>query len=175
MITKQKKSEILRELDEIIKTAKETVFLNFHGESVAKTNFLRKELKKREAAYKVAKKTLIKKILANLGFKGESPNFEGETALVLNKGGDIIDVLKFIAKQTKNGKFKILGGIFENEYKNAEFMIELSKIPAKEIIYARFLYALNSPLSGLVGALNGGIINFIRVLNQISKQATNNK
>ena len=145
------------------------LFLNFHGESVARTSQLRKELKEKEAFYKVAKKTLIKKAVGIFDFKGKIADLEGEAGLVFIRGENFSDIAKFIAQSAKKGKFKILGGIFDKEYRDAAFAIDLSKLPPREIIYAKLLGALNSPLGRLVGVLNGEIVSFIRVLDRASK------
>lgn len=169
MITREKKSKIIEELNDNIKLAKSMIFFNFHGVDVMKTNQLRRELKAKKALYKVAKKTLIKKALEQQYNFKSSLNLDGEVALIFNQEDNIIEVVKFILSQIKKDKFKILGGIFENEYRDAAFIIELSRLPSKSILYVNLLNALNSPLGRLVGALNGGIIDFIRVLNEISK------
>jgi len=169
MITRDKKTKIIEELDRDIESAKAIFFLNFHGEDVAKTNRLRKALKSEKITYKVARKTLIKKALEKYNFKGTAVNYEGEIALMFSGEEDVVLAAKFILNQIKKNKFKILGGLWKNEYKDANFIMELSRLPSKEMIYGNLLMALNSPLKRLVGVLEGGIGNFIRVLDQIVK------
>ena len=58
-ITRQKKEEILKNLEEDIKQANIIVFVNFHGLSVLGAMELRRILKQISAKYIVAKKTII--------------------------------------------------------------------------------------------------------------------
>lgn len=169
MITKEKKEETIKDLISNIKESKNVIFLNFNKADVAKTNQLRKELKNKEAYYKVAKKTLIRKAFDAFDFKGDLlKELKGETALIFLKGEGFIDIVKSILTKVKEGKFKIFGGLFEKEFQNAEFIVSLSKLPSKQILYANLVYALNSPLRRMVGVFNGSITNFVRVLDQAS-------
>lgn len=169
MITKEKKNKIINELKQMAEAANSVIFVNFHGESVVKTSALRRELRKKFALYKVAKKTLVEKSFEGENYKGKFTDFKGELAAIFNNGDDMVGVLKHINSLVKEGKFKILGGVFEKEYRDAEFMIAISKLPPKEVILQQLLGLLNSPVKSMVDALSGGIINFIRVLDQIAK------
>lgn len=171
MITvKEKKSKVIDEIKEKSNVSKSIVFLNFSGETVVKTTKLKKELSKKDSSYKVAKKTLIKKALIDSGISGDYPDFKGELALVFSETENISDVLKFLSGLAKEGKFKVMGGVFENEFKDAVFMAALSKLPLKETIYYQLVNTLNAPLKQTVDVLEGGITNFIRVLDQIAKK-----
>lgn len=169
MITKEKKSKIIDELKRIAGSANSIIFVNFHGESVVKTSALRRELRKKSSLYKVAKKTLVEKSFEGENYKGKFVDFKGELAAIFNSSDNIAEVLKHINSLAKEGKFKILGGVFEKEYRNAEFMTAISKLPPKEVILQQLLSLLNSPAKSMVDALSGGIANFIRVLDQIAK------
>lgn len=171
MITShEKKAKIIGEIKEKANVSKSIIFLNFRGETVVKTTKLKKELAKKDSSYKVAKKTLIKKALIDSGVKGDYPDFKGELSLVFSQTENITDVLKFLSGMAKEGKFKVMGGVFENEFKDLNFMSALSKIPRREEIYYQFVNVLNSPLKQTVDVFQGGILNFIRILDQISKK-----
>jgi len=168
-ITREKKEHIINDLSESIADSKSLIFLNFHGETVEKTRDLRKELRKMDAIYKVARKTLIKKALDKSDFKGSFSDFKGEMALVFARREDASGVLKFISKKTDKKKFQILGGVFDNEFRDKDFMAALSELPPKEILHYQLLNVLISPLRRVVGSLNGGITNFIRILDQVAR------
>lgn len=169
MITKEKKQKIISGLNKNAENAKNIVFLNFHGESVKKTSALRKELRKKDAFYQVAKKTLIQKSLSNYGIQGGFPDFKGEMAAVFVYSEDIQGILKYILSLAREGKFKITGGVFENEFKDDVFMSAISKIPGREVLYYSLVNTINAPIKQTVDALSGVIVNFIRVLDQIAK------
>jgi len=170
MITKEKKQTVINELNKESLDSKSLIFLNFHEASVAKTFVLRRELRKKDASYKVARKTLIKKAFQNSGFEGDFTDFKGEMAVLFLYQDNIADILKFILGFQKEGKFKLMGGIFENTYRTADFMFAISEIPSKEVLYYQLVNTINAPLKQMVDVLNGGIVNLINVLNQIAKK-----
>ena len=153
-IQKAKKEEIVKRVKDILDSSKGLVFVKFHQLPVSETGEMRKELRSNSLGYYVAKKTLVKRALADLGIKGEQPNFEGELAIVygMDQLAPAREIYNFQKKLDK--RVSILGGIFDGEYKNKEEMEAIATIPSKETLYAMFLNVINSPIQGFVIALN---------------------
>ncbi len=169
MITKQKKQEILKDLETNLKKAKIIIFVNFHGLNVTASHKLRKMLREIRVHYLVVKKTLAKKSLEVVGFKGTLPNLEGELALAYSEQDPIISA-KALEKFAKENKaIKLIGGVFEDKYIGPESVIMLANIPPKEILLGKLVYIINSPIRGMVVTLNGVIKNLVSVLSQIKK------
>ena len=145
------------------------IFVNFHGLSTTATRKLRTLLRVTSSQYKVAKKTLIKKAMETLNVVGDMPNLEGEIALIF--GADNLPVIaKNLVKFIKEHKeLKISGGILENKFIGSKMVSELAVIPTREVLLAKLVYVINSPIRGLVVTLNGPMRNFISVLSQIKK------
>ncbi len=170
-ITKEKKEEILEKLKENLKKAKLVIFVNFHGLNVASAGELRKMLKKMETGYLVAKKTLIKKALEEIKFTGDMPELKGEIGLAFSEN-DSIETVKSLKDFAKKKNIKLMGGVFENKYIDDKTVIILANIPAKEVLLAQFANVINSPIQGLVVALNEIIKNLVRALSQIKNVKT---
>ena len=153
-ITKERKVEILKRLKEIFTKSESVVFVNFHGLPVAGENEMRKALHSQDIGYYVAKKTLIRRILSQSNFEGDTPQLDGELALVY--GSDSIaparGVYEFIKKNKEN--LLILGGIFENTFMNKEEMNDIAVIPPLSVLYGQFANLINSPIQGFVMALD---------------------
>ncbi len=159
-ISKQKKAEIIEELEQKVKSSETVVFVNFHGLSVANTTELRRQLKAEGVGYRVAKKTLIRKAFESSGraISGDWPILDGEVALAyLNlKDGDPISPAKGIhefQKKVKEG-IKILGGVFQGAFTDAAAMMSIAAIPPRETLYAQLANLFNSPIQRLVVALD---------------------
>lgn len=146
MITKEKKGEILKILQDIIKKAKTIVFVNFHGLPVNEAVSLRKKLTSEKVGYKVAKKTLIKKVLEGMKIEGEMPELPGEIAMSF--GNDLLAPARGVKM------LKIVGGILEGKWKSKEEMTELAHIPERETLLGMFVNIINSPIQRLVVALD---------------------
>src|SRR3989344_4683205 len=128
-ISKAKKGEIVSDVSQILADSKTIVFLQFHGITVTEVGEVRKTLRAAGIGYLVAKKSLIKRALADAGVKGELPNLEGEVALV--SGADLLAPAREILEFTKKFKEKltILGGVFDWEYKRKADMLSIASIP----------------------------------------------
>lgn len=167
-ITKQKKTEILKDLKEALKKAKAVVFVNFHGLNVSISTQIRRVLRKSGIKYFVTRKTLIRKAFEEFGFSGEMPVLEGEIALAISEDDPII-----LVKELKNffdkKNIKIIGGVFENRFIDEKTVVMLANIPSKEVLLAQFVNVINSPIQGTVVALNGIISKFVRTLNEVAK------
>ena len=152
-----------------IKESKLVVFVNFHGLNSVLNRELRSIIKKAGAKYFVAKKTLIKRVFGEFGFKGEIPEMEGEVALVFGKD-DIVEPVKILSVFKKNNpQINLLGGVIEGLFTGKEAMIRLATLPSREVLIAQFLNVISAPQRGLVGVLSGAQRDFVSVLSQIKK------
>ena len=153
-ISKEKKGEILSKLQKIVKDSTSVVFINFHALPVAESTAIRRALKQKGVGYTVAKKTLTKKAFKEAGFGGTMPELSGELGIVY--GTDPIEgargVYEFQKKLDK--KIQILGGVFEGKFMNQSEMLTISQIPGLQTLHAQFVNLINSPIQGLVMALD---------------------
>jgi len=156
-ISKQKKGEILEGLKKIFQEAKTVVFVNFHKLTVADATALRNALRKEGVNYLVAKKTLTKKAMELVKTEGELPPLDGELALAyLDKGEDIISPARGISEfgKTHKGVVSILGGVFGGKLIGKDEMAAIALIPSMQTLRAQFVNVINSPIQGLVMALD---------------------
>ncbi|MBL7045818.1 MAG: 50S ribosomal protein L10 [Parcubacteria group bacterium] len=156
--TKEQKVEILEKLQNAFKNASSIVFVNFHGLSVSDTTEIRQELKSQDVGYFVAKKTLIGRALKDAKLEGDVPTLDGEVAVsYTDSTEDSIAPARAIYNFSKKHKenIAILGGVFENRFQSKEEMETIASIPPLEVLYGQFVNVINSPIAGLVVALNG--------------------
>lgn len=154
-ITKSKKIDIVETLSGALANAVSVVFVHFKGLSVADTSAMRKSLKAEGIGYYVAKKTLIKRVLAAKGFTGELPALPGEIALAWSND-DVTAAARGIFEAGKKHKegLSIVGGVFENAFLDARSMVAIATIPPVPVLRGMFVNVINSPIQGFVIALN---------------------
>ena len=154
-ITKGKKEEVCKKIESIVKDFPTVVFVNFHGLNVTDTTQLKSSLREEDSFYTVTKKTLAKRILQDSPVKGEIPELEGELALAYSSDqiAPARGVYEFQKKHKDN--ISILGGIFEGMYVDKDKMSSIAQIPSMLTLRAQFVNLINSPIQGLVIALNG--------------------
>ena len=153
-ISRQKKADIIGDIERVVGGAESLVFVRFHGLPVAETTALRAALREQGIGYRVAKKTLMKRVLAAAGFTGEVPSLDGEVAVV--SGADALAPAREIYTFVKRYKdaLAILGGVFEGRFLDSGAMMDVATIPSRETLLAQIAQLLNSPISRLAIALN---------------------
>jgi large subunit ribosomal protein L10 len=169
-ITRQKKESILKDLNGQFEKARMVVFVNFHGLGTVASRELRKLMKTSSAKYLVAKKTLVKKALEKFKFSGVMPKLEGEIGLIFGAAeSEILGLAKNLSKFIKEHKeLSVVGGIMESEFVEPKIVSDLATIPSRDILLAKLVYTLNSPLRRLVGGLGGNMQKFVLIISQIS-------
>ena len=152
--TKTQKKEIVEKLDKLMSKAKTLVFVNIHGLKVEDATPMRKELTKNGVGFFVAKKTLTKKALEAKKYEGNMPDLIGEFGMAY--GEDLIAPASGVYEFQKKLKdqIAIIGGVFENKFMTKDEMLAIANIPPVATLRGMFVNVINSPIQGLVVALN---------------------
>ncbi len=154
-ITKEKKVDIVAKVEKALENAVSIVFVTFKGLSVADTSAMRKDLKSEGVGYYVAKKTLVKRVLSEKGFSGELPAMAGELALAWSDSDETAAARGiYEAGKKHKGALAIMGGVFEKRYLDAVGMTTIATIPPVPVLRGMFVNVINSPIQGLVIALD---------------------
>ena len=153
MLTKDKKKEIVAELNEALDGAKSLVFVNFKGLPVSMVTELRRSLTKENVSYRVAKKTLMK-IALDKRFDGELPALEGETAMIYGVDALAPSRIVYNFEKTHKENIKVLGGVFEGKYLGRDGILAIAMIPPIEVLYGQLVGILSSPYRSLVVTLD---------------------
>lgn len=153
-ISKNKKKEIVEKVSTLLKDSKSVVFFNFKGFNVKNTIEMRRALRELNVGYLVTKKTLAKRAFDEAKIEGTMPVIVGETAMAY--GADLIAPAREVYNFQKKykGNLAIVGGIFDGRYMNQDEMMALALIPSQQTLYAQFVNVINSPIQGLVVALD---------------------
>jgi large subunit ribosomal protein L10 len=153
-LTKEKKKELVEKLDSILSKTPNLVFVKFKGLSVFDTSLMRRALRGAGIGYTVVKKTLLKRSLDKAKFEGELPPLDGEVAIVY--GADPVaparELAVFVKKYSE--MLSMLGGVFEKRYMNKAEIGVVASIPSLQVLYGQFANVINSPIQGLVVALD---------------------
>lgn len=137
-----------------MKDSKSLVFVNIHGLKVEDATVMRRELTKNGVGFFVAKKTLTEKALNGKKYEGTMPALVGEFGMAY--GTDLVAPARGVYEFQKKLKdqITIVGGVFENKFMNKDEMLSIASIPPMQTLYGMFVNVVNSPIQGLVVALN---------------------
>ncbi len=167
---RKKKEDLVYALKEKFSRARMVVLTNFQGLNVAKMSELRRQLREVEGEYKVAKNTLILRATEETPAKVLEKYFRGPNGLAFAYD-DVVSVAKVLSNFAKeNEVFEIKGGLLEENELTKEQIIELAKLPSREVLLAKLLGCLQAVPGGFVRVLNGILLNFIWVLKAIEEK-----
>lgn len=159
-----KKAESIEELKGVLKDAGAVVVAQYSGMTFVEISDLRARLRKEGAKLKVFKNRLVIKALDGAaGEKGEAL-FKGPT--VLAYANDPVTAAKISAQYAKdNDKFKIVGGLMENEVLDANAVKALATLPSLDELRAKLIGLLQAPATKVAGVLQAPAGQLARVVN----------
>ena len=153
-INKEKKKEMYEKLAILVKENPSVAFVNFHKMTVAQATAMRRGLGKEGVGFYVAKKTLIKKALTDAKIAGDMPALDGEIGLAYSKDQVASARGVFMFQKSLEKAVQLVGGIFEGRFASQEEMVRIASIPPRQTLLAQFVNVINSPIQGLVVALD---------------------
>lgn len=169
-ITRARKEEQLKELENLLEGAKSIVVTDYRGINVESIKALRRELSKEGITLKVAKKTLLSRALVGKEYAMLSPDImdsDAQIALAVSTEDEVAPfrILSKVFKKLKTGK--LLGGYIGTENFESDKAIVLANLPSKQELIAKMVGGFKAPLSRFHGVLSNTLGGFVRVLNAI--------
>lgn len=148
------KQNIVQEIVDLFTDAKGIVFVDYKGINVEQDTQLRRKFREQEVVYKVYKNRLLKRALEQMGITEYNPEYlEGTTSVAVSSDEVIgAKILADAIKEYKKMDFKF--GIIDGEVFDKEKVVQLSKLPTKDVLIVMLLRMLQAPVSGLARALN---------------------
>lgn len=153
----EQKKQLVNELADKIKNAVSGVVVNYQGITVEDDTKLRAALRKAGVEYTVIKNTLTGRACDIAGYSDMKQYLSGMTAVAIS-ADDAIAPAKILKEYAdKIESFNILAGFIDGGVIDQAAVNELAKTPSKEVLIARLLGSLQSPLYGLAYVLQGKI------------------
>jgi len=165
--TKQQKEQVFKGLKNKIADSNSLVISTFSNLTVNEDQNLRGQLRQENVSYEVAKKTLLKKAFSDNKVQGliES-ELLGNISVATSQ--DEVAGAKILSKFAKGREnFKIIGGILNQVWVDANKIAELAKLPSKLELIAKTVGTIKAPLTGFVNVLSGNTRGLVNVLNAI--------
>ena len=146
------------------------VVTNYSGLTVEEITKLRRELQKNDADYTVTKNTLAKIAIKGTKFEALEEVLTGSTAIAFGFGDQVVPakVLKKFISETKKGE--LIAAVLDGKLLDAKETGALADLPSKEEIYAKMLGCVNSPATGIAGAVNAVMSSLVRAIDAVREQ-----
>ena len=152
-IALESKKQVVAQLKEKLTSAVSCVIVDYKGITVADDTKLRKELREAGVEYKVVKNSLTGRACEEAGYGEMKQYLTGMTAIAISKD-DAVAPAKILKKYSDKVKsFQILAGYVDGAVVNEATVNELADIPSREVLVAKFLGSIQSPLYGFAYAI----------------------
>lgn len=147
---KQAKQVVIDEIKGKLEKAQSAVVIDYIGITVAEADAMRKNLREANVDYTVYKNTLVKRAIEGTEFAPLADVLEGPSALAISYDDATAParVLNEAIKSYKKMEFK--GGVVEGEYLDKEGIQAIADIPSRDVLIAKFMGSIQSPVSKLV-------------------------
>ncbi len=171
-MTKNKKEEVVAEVAALLEGASGVYSIDFTGLTVAEAIRLRRAFKKVGVSYKVAKNTLIKRALNQVGgYDHVIDKFVGQTGIAVGYDDPAAParVLKeFIDPKVEIPKLNF--ALIEREVMDGSKLAQIAAMPSRKDLLGSIVGSLDAPVSGIVGAINAVMRDLASVLEEVAKK-----
>lgn len=148
------KQKQVEDIKSKISAAKSLVIIDYMGLNVAEDTAFRKQLRDAGVDYQVLKNRLVKRAFDDLGYTQFDEALNGPTAVAFSDT-DAVAPAKIIVENIKKlNKMKAKCGLVEGEYMDENGVKAVASIPSREILIAKMLGSMQSPITGLAVCLN---------------------
>ena len=150
----EQKKQIVADLAESIKNSAAGVLVNYQGITVENDTKMRKALREAGVKYVVMKNSLTGRACEMNDMADMKNYLTGMTALAISSPEDPIAPAKVIKEYAdKIESFKIVAGYLDGKVVDAATIEALADIPSKEVLIAKLLGSIRSPLYNFAYAL----------------------
>lgn len=169
MATKERKQEIVSELQEFFNNGKVVIVADLTGLSVAEFTGFRRSLAKDNAKLRVAKNTLVKRAIGDTEFQVLETLAKGPSGFIVgyeDPAGPAKAVSNYL-KQIKKGTVR--GAVLEGKALNADEVKALADLPSKEQLLSSIMGSLDSGAQGIAGILSAVIRDIAYLVEEVHK------
>jgi len=165
--TKAEKQAVVTALADRLRRSTTVYVTDFTGLDVARLTQLRRRLRAAGVDYVVVKNTLALRALNDARVPGLEPHLAGPTGLVLG-GADPVAAAKVLgdfAREFEKPAIKV--GLVDGKAVTPDQVKRLATLPSRTELLAQLGGALQAPMAGFVGALNGLLMNLVGALEAL--------
>ena len=148
------KQQQVEEIKAKISAAKSLVIIDYMGLNVAEDTAFRKEMRNAGVDYQVLKNRLVKRAFNDLGYTCFDEALNGPTAVAFSDSDAVMPAKVVVDNIKKLNKMKTKGGMVEGEFMDESGIKAVASIPSKEVLIAKMLGSMQSPITGLAICLN---------------------
>lgn len=159
-ISRDKKQALVTELNDLLSSAKMTVFAHYDGLTVADLQKLRRAAREQGISIKVVKNRLVRvAVKENPALKDvNTDSLVGQLLYAVSAEDEVAPAQALAAFAKTNANLKLAGAISaEGKLLGVDEVKSLATLPSKNELIAQVLATLSSPLNDVVSGLSGNL------------------
>lgn len=166
----ESKAQVVAQIKEKLEQSQSVVIVDYRGLTVEEDTDLRRQLRQAGVEYKVLKNTLIQRAANELGIKGLDEHLNGPTAVAFGVSDPVAPAKVITEYINKTKKMTVKCGILDGEAIDPARVQALADLPSKEVLVAKMLGSMQSPISGLVSVLGGTVRALLYAIKAVIEQ-----
>ena len=153
-MSREKKTQIIEQLQEDISGCSIGILTDYRGLSNAEITALRRRVQESNGAYRVVKNTLARFAAERADRPDLAEVFAGPVAIAFGYG-EITEVSKALADyvRTAGATVSVRSGFLPDRMLTTQEVMSIAGLPPREVLLARVLGGMKSPIYGLVSCL----------------------
>ncbi len=170
---KENKLVAVEDLHNRFSRARLAILAECVGMPVNQVTLLRRQLRQVKAELRVVKNTLAVRASEGTSLSAVQSLFKGQSAVVIGYDDPVLPTKifrDFIRDAKCDDKIQWRGGILEGKALGPAQLIATADLPSKEVLLSMLLSAMQGPLRGLAGVLQGILRKFVAVLAAIQEK-----
>ncbi len=173
-MVKQYKIDEVSNLVSKLKDKGNIILTNYSGTKVKDLSMLRRQLREKNAEYKVVKNNLFKRALADLEYADLDAHLKGPIAVAFvgEEVGEVAKVLKDFGADQKS--FSFSAAVFENVVYDADQVKQIADLPTKDVLLAQTMSMINGPTTGIAMGMTQIMSSLARAINAVAEKNGNN-
>lgn len=168
---REEKVQVVEELSQLLSGCSIGILTDYRGLTTAEMTDLRRSFRNSEIKYRVVKNTLARFAAEKAGKSDLVSYFEGPVAIAFGYG-DIVSPAKVLADYIRAQKttLTIKGGFTGDRLFTPADIESLASLPSTEILLAKIMAGMQSPIYRLVNCLLNPMRGLVGVLQARAKQ-----
>jgi large subunit ribosomal protein L10 len=173
-VNKEEKVASVADLHGRFARATVTLLATSSGLSVAKMQQLRRALKEAGGEYKVAKNTLARRALKDTAYMMLEELMVGPTGLVFGYSDPVAVAKVLVRFAEENDKLSIKAGFLGDQLLESRAVVELAKLPSREVLLGRLLGVIQAPAGQLLRTIQEPGARLARLIDRVRARLEEN-